>query len=1155
MPAPRFTHLHVHSHYSLLDGVIKVPDLVRSAKDRGMKALALTDHGNLFGAIEFDRTARAAGIKPIIGMEAYITSGSRLERRKDPRGGVAYHLLLLAENEIGYRNLLELSSLAFVEGFYYKPRLDHEILAHHADGLIGLSACLAGEVNRALLHGEDERALEAARRYQRIFNKDRFFLEIQDNGLPEQRRILEKVPSMARELGIPLVATNDIHYLSRSDARAQEVHLCINTGSTIDDGDRMRFHSDEFYFRTGEEMAAVFTDFPEAITNTDEIASLCTFELEVGKRHLPVFSSGHKPAEDPRLDRANLEEENRGLFRELIERGFAERYPESTPELRERLEYEIGIIEKMGFVSYFLIVWDFIRFAREEGIPVGPGRGSAVGSVVSYCLGITTIDPIRHGLIFERFLNSDRISLPDIDIDFCMEGRDRVIEYVRDRYGQDRVCQIITFNVMAAKAVIRDVGRALGVPLKEVDRIAKRIPDTPGIKLEEGIRQEPELAELARDPRYRELFEIAQRLEGLNRHSSTHAAGVVISNRPLTEVVPLHRNGEEITTQFAMEDLERLGLLKMDFLGLKTLTILDRAAKIIREEKGIDLDIERIALDDPATYSLLARGDTKGVFQLESAGMRELLRNLQPDCFEDLIAVLALYRPGPLGSGMHRTFCERKHGREQIESLHGKLDPILESTNGVILYQEQVMQIAHDLAGFSMNEADSLRKAMGKKKPEILARFKNQFMGGAERNGIPGVTARQIFELIEHFARYGFNKSHSTAYAAISYRTAYLKANHPAAFLAAVLSCEINNVDKVAESLEECKRLGIPVNPPSIQRSGRNFTVRKGEIHYGLVAVKGIGERVVDAIVAERERGGPYRSIHDLAARVDPKLVNKTVLEQLIACGAFDGLGPSRARLTAAVKDAPEQGNRVHADRRAGQLSLFGEEEGAAAVEESYPQVPEWSELEQLAAEKASLGFYLSGHPLDRRDGELAPFRTCLIGEIAAAGDQAQVIIGGMISRVRVRQTRRGEPMAILQVEDRTGSLEVIVFPSSYREAKESIDEDRVLLIRGETEVSDERVQLRAEWVVPVEEAFQRLCKRVGVTFQAGETTEDELFRLKDIAERHRGPVPISLIFSDGEGGRWVVRPDGKIALAPSAELLGELLALLGEERIRVNSG
>ncbi len=1152
--ADRFQHLHVHSHFSLLDGVITIPNLVRSAADHGMGALALTDHGNMYGAVEFHHRCREAGIKPIIGMEAYITAGSRLDKTRSEDGSNYFHLVLLAENETGYRNLLELTSSAFVDGFYYKPRIDHEVLAKHSEGIIGMSACLSSEVNRALLHGDDEKAEACAKRYMDLFAKDRFFLEIQDHGLPEQRRVLEKVPGLARKLGLPLVATNDIHYLTKKDARAQEVHLCINTGTTIDDQDRMSFDTDQFYFRSGAEMTQLFGDFPEAITNTDEIAAMCTFEIPKDTQYLPVFQGADLTDEEAKARLPEVaDEQNLALFREIVGEGFADRYPEPTEEARERLKYEMEVIESMGFTSYFLITWDFIRYSREAGVPVGPGRGSAVGSLVSYCLGITDLCPLEYDLIFERFLNSDRISMPDIDIDFCMDGREQIIEYVRDKYGEDRVCQIVTFGTMAAKAVIRDVGRALGIPLKEVDMIAKKIPDTLGIKLGEAVEQEPQLAEWAEDARYRELFEVGMRLEGLNRHCSTHAAGVVICDRPLTEVIPLQRNGDDITTQYPMEILEGLGLLKMDFLGLRTLTIIDRALKIIKEETGEEIDIEALPLDDEATYQLLENADTTGVFQLESNGMRELLRNLKPDRFEDIIAVLALYRPGPLGSGMHNTFCDRKHGREALEYIDDSLAPILGSTNGVILYQEQVMRIAHDLAGFSMNEADSLRKAMGKKKPEILAKFKKQFCDGAEKNDISRRSAEKIFEQIEHFAKYGFNKSHSTAYALISYRTAWLKANHTSAFLAAVMSCHITAVDKMVEYIEEARRLEIDVCPPSVNDSGLNFTVKGGQIIYGLVALKGIGEKAVEAILSERSRGGPYSSTFDLAARVDLKAVNKTVVEQLISAGAFDTLGPSRARMHTSVKEAIDEGSRIQAEKRAGQLSLFGGEGGEPQpAEERYPEVPEWTELERLAAEKSSLGFYLTGHPLDRRDHELLPFRSHLVRDLDESIDGQNVTLGLMIHKLRARQTRKGDQMAILGAEDRSGSLEVVVFPKIFQEVSSILAEDRVIIVTGTAEVTEDRTQIRAESIIPVEEACQRLGRRIGLSFNISETSEDLLFRVKDVLRRHSGDVPTSLIFHGQHDSRWVVRSDASLNIQPTPELLAELREMIGENAVLI---
>ncbi|MDE0960917.1 MAG: DNA polymerase III subunit alpha [Planctomycetota bacterium] len=1155
----QFCHLHVHSHYSLLDGVSTIPALVRMAKDQGMQALALTDHGNMYGAVEFHNACRAEGIKPIIGIEAYITDGSRHERKREKGKQHAFHLVLLAENEVGYHNLLKLTSSAYTEGFYYKPRIDHEILRQHSEGIIATSACLSGEINRALLHGDSEKAEVCARRYIDIFAPGRFFMEVQDHGLVEQKRILERAPELAKKLGIPVIATNDVHYLRREDSHAQEVHLCINTGKQMDDEDRLAFDSDSFYFRSGKEMAKVFGDYPEYITNTMDVASMIDFKLETGKTFLPVFiEESDKEAnrtEDHSTPEALLKK-NEGRFFELVEEGFSSRYPEATEEARQRLAYEISVIVEMGFVSYFLITWDFCRYAREEGIPVGPGRGSAVGSIVSYCLGITNLCPLKYDLIFERFLNSDRVSMPDIDIDFCMEGREKVIQYVQKKYGKDRVCQIITFGTMAAKAVIRDVGRALGIPLSDVDQLAKKVPDTLGIKLAEALEREPQLAAAAKDPRFQELFDVGMRLEGLNRHCSTHAAGVVIADRPLTDLIPLSTNGDDIVTQYPMETLEQLGLLKMDFLGLRYLTIIDRACRLI-EEQGQTVDIENIPLDDEASYQLLCKGETHGIFQLESSGMRELLRNLVPDCFEDLIAVLALYRPGPLGSGMHTLYCDRKHGREKVEYLHPSLKPILHMTNGVILYQEQVMKIAHDLAGFSMNDADSLRKAMGKKKIELMEKYTDQFISGSqEKSDIPPKISKAIFEQIEQFARYGFNKSHSTAYALISYRTAYLKANHADAFLAAVMSCYISAVDQMITYLDECKRMGIEVLPPHVNQSSKNYSLMDGKIVYGLVALKGVGEKAIEAIIHQREKKGPFKNLFDLTSRVEPELVNKMVLEQLISAGAFDELGQSRAILHAAVKDAIEEGKRVHAERRAGQLSLFAAN-SEPAVQEQWPDVPPWSDGETLTREKASLGFYLSGHPLERIEAELEPLRTHLISQLTTKQDRKMVTLATMVSKIRKRQTKRGEAMAILTIEDRTGSIEAVVFPKTFKTTSEMIETDQVLIIQGVAEISDEQEggrgssQIRVNRILPLEKASEQVARQIGIQFPAN-IDEAILFQTKEILQRHPGKLPVTLIFDQHGPDSWRIPCGNGLLASATQELIEELRELLGPESIRL---
>jgi len=1155
--ADRFCHLHVHSHFSLLDGVNTIPNMVRLAKDQGMKALALTDHGNMFGAVEFHQTCRQEGIKPIIGMEAYITDGSRHDKKREAGRQPHFHLVLLAKNEAGYRNLCKLSSLAFIEGFYYKPRIDHEILKLHSEGLIATSACLAGEINRALLHGDSEKAEECARRYIDIFEPGHFFMEVQDHGLTEQRRIVERAPDLAHKMGVPIIATNDVHYLTNNHARAQEVHLCINTGKQIDDSDRMTFESKEFYFKTGKEMEQLFGDFPEYLTNTDEIAAMVDFELETDKMFLPVFFEGNEPPAFDEASAKKAEDENIGRFRELVEEGFARLYPDPPEGARERLEYEIGIITNMGFISYFLITWDFCHYARENDIPIGPGRGSAVGSIVSYCLGITNLCPLKYDLIFERFLNSDRISMPDIDIDFCVDGREKVIEYVRDKYGEDRVCKIATFGTMAAKAALKDVGRVLNIPLSEVNELTKKVPDVPGIKLKEAIESEPDLAKATRDPRYLELFEVAQKLEGLNRHCSTHAAGVVIADRPLTELIPLSRNGEDIVTQFPMEILEKIGLLKVDFLGLRYLTILDKATQLVEDSTGEKLDLENLPLDDKPTYDLLCQGETHGIFQLESGGMRELLRNLKPDCFEDIIAVLALYRPGPIGSGMHHLYCDRKHGREKMEYLHPSLEELLHDTNGVILYQEQVMRIANQMAGFSMNDADNLRKAMGKKKIELMEKFRDQFINGAkEKNQVPEKISKAIFEQIEQFAKYGFNKSHSTAYALISYQCAYLKANHPEAFLAAVMSCYISTVDTMVTYLEECKEMDIEVIPPHVNFSKSNFSLREDKVVYGLVAIKGVGEKVIAHILAERDRKGPFKSLYDLTTRVKPELINKKVLESLINGGAFDDLGQSRSTMTAAVGDALEEGKRIHAEREAGQLSLFGNGSEPEA-EENWPQVPEWADGEMLSREKSALGFYLSGHPLERKEEELLPVRTHLIRELSEKHHKTQVTLAAMVSQIVPRQTRKGDPMAIVTIEDRSGSLEAIYFPKAYLEFREDLAVDEILVIQGTAEIIAEEEGIRGERKIIVNRAFSlssaasKLAKQIGISFPS-DVNEKMLFETRDIMQRFPGKIPVTLIFDHLDDHAWRVPCGNGQMVSGESGFIEEVRTLLGESAIRM---
>jgi DNA polymerase-3 subunit alpha len=1161
-----FVHLHVHSHFSLLDGAVTIRQLVQAAVEYGMPALALTDHGNLFGAVQFYKACTAAGVKPILGIEAYVAPGSRLEKKRTAAGAFS-HFILLARDEEGYRNLMKLSSMSYLEGYYYRPRIDREILGKHSRGLIGMSACLSSDINRAAVQGTEAELRAEIEAYRALFEPDCFFLEIQRNGLQEQERVLEKVPPLAREYGIPLVATNDIHYLKREDARAQEVHLCINTGQTMDDSDRMRFDSDQFYFRSRAEMERVLGDFPEALENTLRVAEMCNVELDQKTTHLPQFVIETKEPAAASAEAGGGKPDLVAYFRELCEAGCRERYPDldSRPAIRERLEHEMSVIEKMGYVSYFLIVWDFIRHARENGIPVGPGRGSAAGSIVAYSLRITNVDPLRYDLLFERFLNADRISMPDIDIDFCMEGREKVIEYVKRKYGEDRVCQIITFGTMAARAVLRDVGRALGVPLPEVDSIAKRIPAGPKVSLKESLDADADLRKLRdSDAKIRELFDISLRLEGLNRHSSTHAAGVVIGDAPLIETVPLQKSGDDITTQFGMDDLEAVGMLKMDFLGLRTLTIIDRALQLIAKSRGVKIDIDAIPLDDRATYDLLCRGDAVAVFQLESKGMRDLLRRLKPDRFEDIIALLALYRPGPLEGGMVDTYVQRKHGVEPMVFEHPILEPILRETNGVILYQEQVMRIANQMAGFSLNEADTLRKAMGKKKKEIMEKFKEKFVSGAAAKGIDRKLATHTFDLIEFFAGYGFNKSHSTAYALVSYQTAYLKANYPTEFMAAVMTCEMSNTDAIMEYLEESRRMGIEVLPPDINRSERGFTVEGQRIWYGLEAVKGMGSKVADAIIAEREAHGPFRSIFELAERVDGQAVNKTALETLIACGAFDPFGVRRSQLAEAVEGAIQRGSEARKDRRLGQatlFSLFGENGGGngggpGPFEERYPDIPEWSESERLSREKKSLGFYLTGHPLLRWQGLVRKYATHSLADLSKLSDGTSVVIGAQIAKLTKKVSKRtGDPFWIALVEDLKSSLEVFVTQEQNEAAKDFLKEESLVFLKGTVRYRDTTASLRLDAILPLAEGPRQLTEDLSfvVPVDEGPAAEDLVFRLKDLFQRHRGATPVYLVFKNGAGERAVLQVGNDSFVAPDLDFLESADRICGLERVLVN--
>ncbi|HKE00771.1 MAG TPA: DNA polymerase III subunit alpha, partial [Planctomycetota bacterium] len=968
MPStPEFVHLHVHSHYSLLDGANRIDDLVSAATKDGQRALALTDHGNLFGAVEHYSKSKKAGLKPIVGCETYVARRSRKEKW-DRNSNPTDHLTVLCSSAKGYHNLVKLASSAFLEGFHNRPRIDRDILSGRTDGLVALSGCLSSQISRSCLGGDDTAAIRIAGEMEDLFGKGNFFLELMRNGMEVQDKVTDALVRVGKRTGIPLVATNDIHYLRHEDCKAQDVLLCINTGATVQTEKRFKMDTDTLYFRTREEMAAAFHDVPEAIANTVRVAERCECELELGTYRLPKFSTG-------------TDETPEALFDRLCEDGFRARYPGGEAGARARLVAEMNVIRSMGFVAYFLIVWDLIRFARESGIPVGPGRGSAAGSIVAYVLRITDVDPLRYDLLFERFLNPERISMPDIDIDFCMENRGRMIAYAKRRYGEECVSQIVSFAALKAKAALRDVGRALAVPLPEVDRIARKVPDGPNVALAKVIEADAELAQLERQ--YADLFKIARTVEGLNRHATVHAAGVVISDVPLDTVVPLYKAGDDVMTQFDMESLEKVGLLKMDFLGLRTLTILEKGRQLVKQRTGVAPDLEHLPLDDAKTYELLASGRTLGVFQLESEGMRRLLAHMKPNRFEDVIAVLALYRPGPLGMGMHETYAARKNGEQEVDYPEARTEPILRETYGVIVYQEQVMRIANVLAGFSLAQADTLRKAMGKKDAALMAKYEKSFVDGCVANGVAKGSASGLWQLICKFAEYGFNKSHSAAYAVLTYRTAWMKANHPVEFFAANLTCEANDTDKVKEFVDDARRFGVKVLGPDVNRSEREFTVepalpsREGfagtpSIRYGLFAVKGLGEKAADAIVAARAKVGAYRSPTHLAEWAESGVLNRAAVEALVCAGAFDFMGVERGRLVADLAHSLAEGAAAQADRRAGQGSLFSSDDPAPAGTVSSPaREPLWSLLEKLSREKAALGFYLSGHPMERLDALL----------------------------------------------------------------------------------------------------------------------------------------------------------------------------------------
>ncbi len=1148
MATDNFIHLHVHSEYSLLDGACKISELVNRAAQLKMPALALTDHGNMFGAVEFYEEAKSKGIKPILGYEAYVTQGSHLDRDSKNGKETLSHITLLAENNEGYRNLLKLNTLAYLEGFYYKPRIDKELLKTHSKGIICLSGCMTSEINRYLLNDRFEEAVKVVKEYKDIFGPGHFYLEVQDNKIEHQERLVLKAAEIGKQLDIPLVATNDIHYMNMDDATAHDVLLCINTGKHLSDVQRLRFGSSEFYFKNPHEMSTVFHHLPEAIENTLRIAERCNVEMAFGKMHLPKFTAPEGMT-------------NSTYLRRLCEEGALQKYGSLTQSVRERLDYELKVIENTGFVDYFLIVWDFINFAVQNRIPA-TGRGSGAGSLVAYLLNITNIDPIENDLLFERFLNSERISMPDLDIDFCAEGREKVIQYVRKKYGGDsNVAQIITFGTMKAKAVIRDVGRVMNIPLSEVDKVAKLIPNTLNITLNQAMEQEPALRTLYENEKHiHELFDISRKLEGLCRHASVHAAGIVISDEPLTEYVPLAKNGDVVTTQFYDEILvDKIGLLKADFLGVRKLTVIDKAIKLIHKTTGKDIDLTKIPMDDKSTYELLSRGDVKGVFQVEtSRGFKELLRKLKPDKFADILPLVALYRPGPLQSGMVESFINRKHGKEEVTYLHPSLETILKETYGVILYQEQVMRIANRLAGFTLNQADNLRKAMGKKKPEIMAKFKDQFVNGTVANGIPRGTAESIFELMEYFAGYGFNKSHSAAYAVITYHTAYLKANYPVQYMVAQLSCEKQNTDKTIDYIDDCRYMGIEVIPPDINESQDDFTISCGnKIRFGLGAIKNVGDKAIESITQSREKRGTFTSLLDFCKRVDMRVVNKQVIESLIKSGCFDSLHDNRARLLSGLDMAMEMGNIANKDKRTGQKSLFDMDSDIDVFKKGDvgkdADVSQWSEKELRQAEKESLGFYLSSHPLNNYKEKIKQLSTASSVEISELTEGEDVITGGIIINLKQSTTKRGDPMLYFTVEDMKGTIECIAFSKEMKAYQSMLNRDEVVFVKGQVGFQSSVPTVRVKEVIAEKNALMRLAKCITLQFDASQFEEEKLIQLREIVKKYSGTCPLFFEIITPHQGCVQIKTSRQYFVSITDDLLLKIQELFGPESFVIN--
>lgn len=1154
-----FTHLHVHTEYSLLDGSARIKRLAKKAKELGMESIAITDHGVMYGVIDFYRACKAEGIKPIIGCEIYIAPRS-LHLKENKFDAENYHLILLAKSNEGYQNLMKIASTAYVDGFYYKPRADFELLRKYSKDIVALSACLGGEVQQYLLKGDYDGAKKKALEYNEIFGQGNYYLELQDHGMEEQKKVAELLVKMSKETGIPLVATNDIHYINKEDAKAHQILVCIQTGKTIDDPDKLEFDSEEFYLKSPDEMRRIFSYAPSAIENTLKIADMCNVEFEFGKTKLPKFDTPEGMISSEYLRKLCLE-------------GLYERYENPDKEILDRLDYELSVIEQMGYVDYFLIVWDFIRFANENGIMTGPGRGSAAGSIVAYTLGITKIDPIKYDLLFERFLNPERISMPDVDSDFCYERRQEVIDYVVSKYGKERVAQIVTFGTMAARAAIRDVGRALNYPYAEVDAIAKAIPMELHMTIERALETNPELKKIYEEnDRVKYLIDISRSLEGLPRHSSTHAAGVVISSAPVDEYVPLAKNEDVVVTQFPMTTLEDLGLLKMDFLGLRTLTVIRDAFEIIKQTRGAEIDLDNLDYNDKEVYNMIGHGDTQGVFQLESSGMTSFMKELKPSSFEDIIAGISLYRPGPMEQ--IPKYIKNKNHPEEVEYLDERLEPILNVTYGIMVYQEQVIKIVQDIGGYSMGRADLVRRAMGKKKHSVMEEERKNFIygltdengniivPGAIRNGVDEKIAKQLFDLMMDFASYAFNKSHAAAYAVVGYQTAYLKKHYPVEFMCALLTSVMGSNEKVAFYIHACRKMGIDVLPPDINESYTNFSVAGGKIRFGLAAIKNVGKGAIQAIISARKEKGNFTCFTDFCEKVNLSDVNKRAVESMIKSGTFDSFKLKRAQLLNIYEKVIDS---IISDRRRnieGQMSLFGigQSDSSNTKKDDFPDIKEFEKKYLLALEKEMLGLYISGHPLDEYEEELEIMTNTRISDIISMDheegidlqtkveDGQRVIIGGIISNITIKPTRNNDIMSFVTIEDIFGSVEIVVFPKVYQKWSKYIQEDSVVVVKGRISVrEEEQPKILADSIEPlktVKVEVNKLFLRL-----SDDLWKSQIESLKPVLERYKGMSPICVVLRDSRKKFMASR---EIWVTVSEELINEVKKVIGDDNVKV---